>query len=208
MKFARILLIAILVLAFMSTALIAADVKSKDTKATKQEDVLSGMPTVKNFREKKVYVERKAQKVADLSTQALVILDELHQGVKTTIGELRQGAKVAVPEVVGAVARAIFWRNLAMLIRDFVWAVLIIWAIVYYFKRLHPAFWKWCGTQAEECTDGEMAYGLPVIAIIVMGIVFMTFFCNTHLFEAKCWMGVFDQKAYLANMILEKIKLI
>lgn len=188
MKFARILLISFLILACVATLAIAADTKDTVTKEAKTQ----------------VAKVAKEAKVADLSTQALTILDEVHKGVKSTIGELRQGAKVAVPEVVGAVARAIFWRNLALLIRDFVIAVLLIAAVIYYFKRF-TAFWTWGLDNTDADTPGILA---PVVVTVILGICCLAFFCDTHLLDARCWMGVFDQKAYLANMVLEKIKLI
>jgi len=188
MKFARILLIAILILACVTTLAIAADTKDKVTKEAKTQ----------------VTKVVKEAKVADLSTQALTILDEVHKGVKSTIGELKNGAKVAVPEVVGAVARAIFWRNLSLLVRDFIIALILITAIIYYLKRF-KAFWQWGIDNTDNDTPGILA---PIFATVILAIFFIAFFCDTHLLDARCWMGVFDQKAYLANMILEKIKIL
>jgi hypothetical protein len=140
---------------------------------------------------------------ADLSTQALTILDELHKGVKDTIGELCKGAKVAAPEVVGAVARAIFWTNLVPLVAS----GLIFFFLAGFAMKAYKKMWVWY--QASE-SHNNYSYDPPVcptlcIVFYSIGLLASTITWCCIWFDAMRWMGVFDQKAYLAQMILNKL---
>lgn len=181
MKFTRILLISILILACVATSVMAATAKDKATKPETAKAVKAP---------------------ADLSTQALTILDEVHQGTKQAISELRQGAKVAIPEVAGAVVRAIFWTNLVPIVGS----GLIFFFIAGFAVKAYKKMWAWYETQEKACSGYDMPI-CPIIAIVVYSIALLgsTIAWSSIWFNSMYWMGIFDQKAYLAKMILDKL---
>lgn len=146
--------------------------------------------------EKSAVRELSKTKVAPLSEQAAIVLEDLRKGIKKSI-----------PEVAGAVGRAIFWRNLAMLVKDLILAVILIVFGVHYVRKILPKFWEW----AQDCEYESGGFSYIIFALVGVALplwVGVEFFAGTNLLDPRCWMGVFDQKAYLANLVLENMKLL
>lgn len=195
---------AVLMLVVISMTMVCAapvDTKAKDTAVAVGKSVgdAAGKAVAKEAA--------KHNKVASLSDQAATILDELHKGIKKSI-----------PEVAGAVGRAIFWKSAAVLARALMYFLLLLAATIIYAKRV-KGWWLGIATWAREtynATKGNYyssndCRGLQYVLLIpavVLFILWMVTVSESALFDAKYWMGVLDQKAYLANLVLEKLKLL
>jgi hypothetical protein len=111
--------------------------------------------------------------------------------------QAQDGATKHLPVAMDTLYQAIFYSCLFRLIVSFVilvaFALLVRWA----YPKWRNAF--------EDCEDDdELVLGIGIVSCILLVIIAGP--CLIEILSASNWIGLFNQKAYIALEILEKIK--
>jgi hypothetical protein len=119
--------------------------------------------------------------------------DALRQMMGMLEGFQKEAAKIA-PDAIEAVGRAIFWQNVIPLVGSMVVFVALAW----FFKRsvrvAKAACWEYGPEGDGVCC---LIYWVALLASTIAVL--------TNWLDATRWMGVFDQKAYIAHLIMQKL---
>lgn len=131
-----------------------------------------------------------ASKVLGLGDQAARLVGNFSK----IIEGMYDGIKSIAPEVAAAVGRAIFWQNFIPVLTSL--ALLIVAFII--IKKL-PGWCKYLNDN-EDPEDTSV----QLIISIILGIISIGNFLSVWT-DSMTWMGIFDQKAYLAAEVLKKL---